>query len=520
MGDFVQLRLQYNALLHLVRQHFRPETITATSSQSPLLLSDHKVQHYTSEEMQQLLKESGGWCSLKNPVVFQSPEFEQPFTSRSRMLAEGFRRDFPTATVLGDPLAAQFGPDWLAEGQNFEQCVSEHCFSQVQGASQQEGPLRELWDALPDWMRCPMVVMSTGPGGSGVAFHKHSAAWLIVLEGVKHWWLYPPGGPPSDEAYRALALCPASQIADAVQKLPLADRPLEITQRAGEGLFVPALWWHATYNVGPTLGIGSQYHVFNLDFKKAMTEFTDSAFVLYHYGCEIHKSDPAGAADYFEEAIRREPLNFYYAMNQLRFYLNLVWPPKQTLDVISRLLATIADGLDTRRQMLVLRFVVPSIFDFVEWNMGHKRLLKYSCEGCRLSFEAVLRLTRPYLPGGSESRLTSTLPHVDQLRYWSKCAQCGEDGRAGRPGDLNSIWAHKFFCLDCLKVKSEMKCNSCGQVNREGQMGHAGTSFARNWYCIQCWKQWNVGTRSAEAVPVCPQRTPNRDVIDAFELVD
>jgi hypothetical protein len=228
-----------------------------------------------------------------------------------------------------------------------------------------------------------MVVMSTGPGGSGVAFHKHSSAWLVVLEGTKHWWLYPPGGPPSVEAYRALALCPAAQIADAVATLRPEDRPLEVTQRAGEGLFVPALWWHATFNVGPTLGVGSQYHVYNLNFKQVVQRHRDSAFALYHYGCEIHKVDPKRAAGFFEEAIQREPFNFYYGMNQLRFYLNLVWPPKETLRVVQRLLVSIQEALDEKRQMLVLRFVVPSLFDFVEWNMGYDRLMKYSCKAAQ-----------------------------------------------------------------------------------------------------------------------------------------
>jgi len=365
-------------------------------------------------------------------------------------------------------------------------------------------------------MRCPMVVMSTGPGGSGVAFHKHSSAWLVALEGVKHWWLYPPGGPPSAQAYDSVALLPAAQIADAVSKLLPEDRPLEITQRPGEGVFVPALWWHATYNVGPTLGIGSQHHVFDLDFTQAVRDHEDSAFVLYHYGCEIHKSDPPKAADFFEQALKREPLNFYYGMNQLRFYLNLVWPPKQTLDIVERLLRTIHEGLDTKRQMLVLRFVVPSLFDFVEWNMSHDRLLKYSCEGCRLAFDSVLRLCKPYLPGGSESRFTSTLPNLEQLRYASRCGQCGEE-RLGRPGEPNTIWAHKFYCFECIEVKERAKCDSCGEVNRQGQMGHSGSPFARCWYCASCWRSWKSTSPGGKGTSAALKQATREPVVQAGE---
>ena len=48
----------------------------------------------------------------------------------------------------------------------------------------------KCWQAIPEWMRCSMVVISTGPGGNGVAFHKHGTAWLVLQQGVKRWWLY------------------------------------------------------------------------------------------------------------------------------------------------------------------------------------------------------------------------------------------------------------------------------------------------------------------------------------------
>lgn len=502
--DMTQFRLHYNALLHLVREHFRPEKVAAVSTQSPPSLAAHSVRCCSCQEMQDILVEVGGWRGLEEPVVFAAPSFRKPFVCRADLLQGRIRRDFPTATVLGDGLAAQFGPDWLAEGQTFERCAGEHCFSQVPGVSAGDGPLRELWEALPDWMRCPMVVMSTGPGGSGVAFHKHSSAWLLVLEGTKHWWLYPPGGPPTEAAYHALALCPSAEIAQAVARLPVEDRPLEVTQRPGEALFVPAFWWHATFNTGPTLAVGSQYHVFDLDFSRAVREHQDSAFALYHRGCEIHKSDPKGAAELFELAVLREPLNFYYAMNQLRFYLNLVWPPKQTLDIVERLLRNVRDRLDERRQMLVLRFVVPSLFDFVEWNMAYDRLLKYSHAGCVAGLDAVLRLTRPYLPGGEQACFASSgVPHLEQLRYVSTCAQCGDGGSLGRPGAAHTIWAHKFYCSECFETREAARCVACGSTGGTGQMGHAGTPHARGWYCESCWKAWK---RNGVVPPLPPPR--------------
>merc|ERR1719282_1035667 len=116
--------------------------------------------------------------------------------------------------------------------------------------------------------------------------------------------------------------------------------------------------------------------------------------------------------------------------------------------------------------------------------------MKYSCSGCEESIEAVLRVTRPYLPGGLESRFTDQLPVIEQLRYTSTCAQCGEVNQYGRPGEPRTIWAHKFYCFKCIKISEQAMCDACGETNRSGQMGHAGTAYAKAWYCAACWRSW------------------------------
>ena len=48
-----------------------------------------------------------------------------------------------------------------------------NCFSQLGANALEPGSIpSECWRSIPAWMRCSMVVVSTGPGGSGVAFHK------------------------------------------------------------------------------------------------------------------------------------------------------------------------------------------------------------------------------------------------------------------------------------------------------------------------------------------------------------
>merc|ERR1719277_2697317 len=91
----------------------------------------------------------------------------------------------------------------------------------------------KTWQSIPEWMRCSMVVISTGPGSNGVAFHKHGSAWLVLQQGLKRWWLYPPGGPPTKEAYNAVALCESRKLPEVLAKLSLHEKPLELVQGPG-----------------------------------------------------------------------------------------------------------------------------------------------------------------------------------------------------------------------------------------------------------------------------------------------
>ena len=343
-----------------------------------------------------------------------------------------------------------------------------------------------------------MVVVSTGPGGSGVAFHKHGTAWLALQQGRKRWWLYPPSGPPA-EAYAAVALCPAADLPEVVSRLPPEQRPLEIVQQPGDCVFVPALWWHATYDEGPTLGIGSQFSMAELDILQCQQQYPTSAFALYHAACEIHKTEEAQAVELFEAAIAREPLNFYFATNQVLFYLNMVFHPRLTISVIMRLLARIR-GLDARRQMVVQRFFIPTICNFADWHVPHDRLLKYSVQAAECAWQSLLELMTPLLPGGGDFRLGSGLPWniLHLLEYTSKCFHCGAVA-PGKPGEPGSVRAHRFFCLRCASERSSARCRMCGAVDAVGQLGTPSTPFAQNWYCNTCWTSWKEGIQPTKS---------------------
>ncbi|XP_007986410.2 2-oxoglutarate and iron-dependent oxygenase JMJD4 isoform X4 [Chlorocebus sabaeus] len=148
-------------------------------------------------------------------------------------------RDFPVEDVFTLPV--YFSSDWL----------------------------NEFWDALDvDDYR----FVYAGPAGSWSPFHAdifRSFSWSVNVCGRKKWLLFPPG---QEEALRdrhgnlpydvtSPALCdthlhPRSQ---------LAGPPLEITQEAGEMVFVPSGWHHQVHNLDDTISINHNWvNGFNL----------------------------------------------------------------------------------------------------------------------------------------------------------------------------------------------------------------------------------------------------------------
>eukprot|EP00435_Cladocopium_sp_Y103_P069051 s176_g32.t1 len=489
--DLCQLRLLHQVMLQLHRNDFKPEAPTGpTGHTGPIGRPWAELARTSVLEVQGLLLQAGGWQGLSEPLVFGfPPDLKLPYESRDVLLSKASSSaSFQTATVLCDPLAAQFGPSMLGDERSFQEAFQKgNCFSQLALRDLQPGSVPwECWRSIPEWMRCSMVVVSTGPGGNGVAFHKHGTAWLALQQGQKRWWLYPPRGPPA-AAYDAVALCPAAKLPEVVLRLPVEDRPVEIVQRPGDVVFVPALWWHATYDDEPTLGIGSQFSMAEVDILQCQERHPESAFAQYHAACELHKGEEHRARVLFEAAIEGEPLNFYYATNQVLFYLNMVFHPRPTLEIIQRLMKRIQRRLDTRRQMIVQRFFIPTVCNFIEWHLPHDGLLKYSIQAAECAWDALLSLLQPMLPGGEAFRLSSSLPWqlLGVLEYTSQCFHCGAvgPGKAGEPG---SVRAHRFFCFSCAKVRDGALCQ-CGRTGQDGP-GQLGLLNGRaQWFCATCW---------------------------------
>ena len=101
------------------------------------------------------------------------------------------------------------------------------------------------------------VILSVGRPGGGLTLHKHGAAWLALIVGRKRWSLLHPDGLPK-AAYRSVALKRPGNWSQTDQQRLRAGGLLTCEQQAGEVVYVPRLWWHATSNVGDCVGIGSQ----------------------------------------------------------------------------------------------------------------------------------------------------------------------------------------------------------------------------------------------------------------------
>ncbi|KAJ1405088.1 hypothetical protein B484DRAFT_483427 [Ochromonadaceae sp. CCMP2298] len=94
-----------------------------------------------------------------------------------------------------------------------------------------------------------------GPAGSGAPAHFHGHAINSLAFGEKQWILYPPA-----EAFYsttpALAFFPAEANATGG-----TGNALRCTQQAGDVLYVPALWGHATLNSLQSIGVAHEFSV-------------------------------------------------------------------------------------------------------------------------------------------------------------------------------------------------------------------------------------------------------------------
>ena len=104
--------------------------------------------------------------------------------------------------------------------------------------------------------------LSLGTNGGGIDFHNHGDTLFGLLNGEKVWYIYPPGQTP-EKVDRDIDLIKNNWKNVSWFAYPKGDanRPRRCRQRAGELLYLPQLYEHATENNGEAIGIGWQLEV-------------------------------------------------------------------------------------------------------------------------------------------------------------------------------------------------------------------------------------------------------------------
>eukprot|EP00937_MAST-01D_sp_MAST-1D-sp2_P003305 g3305.t1 len=101
------------------------------------------------------------------------------------------------------------------------------------------------------------LYLALGGSSSGVQFHQHAWGWYAQIFGKKRWLLYPPTHvPPFYYAKRRMPI--AQWVREVLPELPQGARPLTCVLEPGDLLHVPESWYHATLNLGESVGVAGQ----------------------------------------------------------------------------------------------------------------------------------------------------------------------------------------------------------------------------------------------------------------------
>ena len=99
-----------------------------------------------------------------------------------------------------------------------------------------------------------------GPHGSGNPFHYHQQTWNALVAGRKKWQLVPPNASFYSELHPKEWLRRTGGDGAGETR---GGAALECEQRAGDVLFVPALWGHLTLNLGESVGVATPFTLRN-----------------------------------------------------------------------------------------------------------------------------------------------------------------------------------------------------------------------------------------------------------------
>ncbi|KAJ3673406.1 hypothetical protein LUZ60_006780 [Juncus effusus] len=129
----------------------------------------------------------------------------------------------------------------------------------------------DYFEILNHEERPPFRWLIIGPERSGASWHVDpglTSAWNTLLSGQKRWALYPPGRVPAgvtvhvNEEDGDVSIEGPTSLQwwlEIYPQLSEETKPIELTQRAGETLFVPSGWWHCVLNLESTIAVTQNY---------------------------------------------------------------------------------------------------------------------------------------------------------------------------------------------------------------------------------------------------------------------
>ena len=98
-----------------------------------------------------------------------------------------------------------------------------------------------------------------GVSGTGIEWHMHADGWNGLACGHKRWFLLPPTSiPPRYPRPLETRGGMLNWFRRFYHDFSQLEGAREIVQRPGDVLYVPEGWYHATINIGETLGVSSQ----------------------------------------------------------------------------------------------------------------------------------------------------------------------------------------------------------------------------------------------------------------------
>ena len=97
-----------------------------------------------------------------------------------------------------------------------------------------------------------------GTSGGGIEWHMHSDGWNALACGHKRWFLLPPGTKPPNYPRPSQGGGVLEWYHRFYADFAALEGAREAVQRPGDVLYIPEGWYHATINVGETLGVSAQ----------------------------------------------------------------------------------------------------------------------------------------------------------------------------------------------------------------------------------------------------------------------